>query len=142
MLPFTSHLGAENAAGLLNSENPVRKFTYICLFSTGKSASRKIKTLIMHPKCYLETKSITVVQISLVSHCADGQETAIVALFFFPDEQRWFPCRLRRSLSESCCTTVSNLVVSMSVRAASSSCVYADGWCQGCSYRLNFNFGS
>ena len=66
---------------------------------------------LVHPKCYLETKSITVVQISLVSHCADGQETAIVALFFFPDEQRWFPCRLRRSLSESCCTTVSNLVL-------------------------------
>jgi hypothetical protein len=94
----------------------------------GKSASQDHDP--HHPKCSLQTKSVTVVQISLVSHAQMARERPQFPFWFFPGGQKWrlpvaLPGRCRGRAAEQ----FQVLVVSTSVRVASSS--YADEWMDG-----------
>ena len=106
--------------------SPLRKFLLVKPHNfPGKLASGDKDPC--HPKFSLETKSVTVVQISLVSHAQMAWKRPQFPFWFFPGGRQWrLPVALAGRRRSRAAEQFQVLVVSASVRAASSS--YADGW--------------
>ena len=101
--------------------SPLRKFLLVKPHNfPGKLASGDKDPC--HPKFSLETKSVTVVQISLVSHAQMAWKRPQFPFWFFPGGRQWrLPVALAGRRRSRAAEQFQVLAVSTSVRVASSS---------------------